>query len=159
MENNLSLIQVRWSGERLGVMMVNQHRQKFFMYGEKFLDLFTNRDYFIEVKLRDRQPNVAIGYYPGQILGTVNQCGELYTIVLHVSDPFSNISFDKRTETFVHVINTLKFTFAVNELEHFTSVMEIMIRDRSQFDERLRAAEAIPLDSKNLKGPLLVPPE
>ena len=155
-----SQIQLRWSRERFGLLMVNSHRQKFFMHAEKFLELLARSEYFVEVKLRDQKPNRAVGYYPGQVIGTVNQAsGGCNSIVLHVSSPFKDIAYDEKAEEFVNILTTMKFTFPVPELALFKGVVEIMVRDRFQFDERLRAAEATPLDTKKLKGILLVPPE
>lgn len=156
--DSLSLGQIRWNRERFGLSMVNCNRQKFFIHAEKLLELCANPDYIVEVKMRDQKPNRAIGYYPGQVLGTVQREGDLFTIILYVSTPFKDISYDEKTEVLHHLLTTLHFTFAADDLERFRAVLEIMVRDRSLFDERSRAAEATPLDRDRLNALLAVPP-
>lgn len=158
MSNGLSLMQIRWSGERFGVMLLNEHRQRFFMYAEKFLELFSRPGEYIEIKLRDRRPNRAIGYYAGQVCGRINQDNDRVTIVLQVSDPYHDLTSDDEQETFKHIITSLQFTFLATELEQFRSVVTIMARDRALFDERLRAAEATPLKTRRPRETLPVTP-
>ena len=155
MSNGLSLMQIRWSGERFGVMLLNEHRQRFFMYAEKFLELITRPREDIEIKMRDRRPNRATGYYAGQVLGRICHDNDRFTMVLHVSYPDHDLTYDPEKEIFTHLITTMQFTFMTTELEQFRSVVEIMARDRSIFEERLRAAEATPLKKRNLRE---VPP-
>ena len=155
--NTLSQIQIRWNRERFGIMMVNSDRQKFYMYAEKFLELCTSEEPFIEVKLRDQKPNKAVGYYPGQVLGSVAENGGRCTITFYISTPHKNITLNAKTNAYDNILTTMKFAFVVAELEHFKEVVEIMLRDRSLFDERLRAAEATPLNHEQLRGLFTVP--
>jgi hypothetical protein len=155
--NLLSQLQIRWNRERIGVLMVNSNRQKFFMFAEKFLELCTSEDPFIEVKLRDQKPNKAVGYYPGQVLGSATEADGLCTITFYVSNPHKNIALNNKTRSFDNILTSLKFTFVADELEHFKEVLDIMVRDRSLFDERLRAAEATPLNHEQLRGLFAIP--
>ncbi|MBJ6799730.1 hypothetical protein [Geomonas propionica] len=138
--------QIRWYQNRLGLLMVNEHRQRFFIFAEKLLALFAEPGRCKEIKLRDRKPGRASGYYPGQVLGVLALQGTNYTLTLYVGYPNENIPFTPETGFApLEYLTRLQFCFPQGELETFRCAVEIMLAQGRVFEERLQAAEATPL--------------
>ncbi len=147
--NDRSYAQIRWRQNRLGLLMTNVCRQRFFIYAEKLSALFKEPGCYKEVKIRDRKPGRAIGYYAGQVLGILAPHGDGYQITLIVGDPLQNIDYDPKIDQApLDYLTEMRFNFPISELTLFNNTLEIMHVQTQQFDEYITAAEATPLESK-----------
>lgn len=143
--NARSLAQVRWQQDRLGLLMVNDQRDRFFLHGDKLLELFARTDEYLVVKLRHRRPVQAIGSYPGQIMGSLNYEGETTRITLYVGEAFRDIGYNEATGKLRHYLTTQTHVFDRAELEAYRQVIQTMVSQHTVFDDLLRGAEATQL--------------
>ena len=150
-----ALGQLRWHNGRLGLMLVNPHRQRFFLYAEKLLMMAANPGGVIEAKVRDRNPDKAIGYYPGQVVGTLTYQGEEAILTLVVGEPYRNLELpaDGSLPDSYHV--KMLFTFAERELNLLKDAISLMQKQRDDFADLLQGAEGVPLmpSIRAKKGP------
>lgn len=142
-----SYAQLRWQQDRFGLLLINSRREKFFLYADKLCELYAHQDEYLVLKLRDRKPGRAIGYYPGQVVGTLDESETSIEIHLYVSEPYRDVGFKKEggteePETF-HV--DFIFTFPLKEFLRFKRVIDTMLEQEREFTEQLRAAEMTPL--------------
>ena len=142
-----SYAQIRWQQDRFGLLLVNAHREKYFLYAEKLQELYEHDDLYHVLKLRDRKPSKAIGYYPGQVIGSLDKAEETITIRLFISEPYRDVIFKKDSDSFepetYHVAQV--FTFPKNEFVRFKKLLDVMLEQAQQFGDELRAAEMTPL--------------
>jgi len=141
-----SLCQIRWSNNRLGLMLVNPERQRFFIYVEKFLMLFDPGG-LVEVKLRDRRPGRAVGYYPGQVIGRLTIQGENALITLIIGEPYHNLFTPADGGLPEDFLVKMTFVFPISEMTTIKEAIDLMSGQMSEFDDRIQAAEATPLIS------------
>lgn len=145
---NRCFAQIRWQQNRLGLLMVNERRQRFFVFAEKLIAMINDPGRCQEIKLRDRKPMKASGYYAGQVLGSLTEAENLYQIDLYIGDPLYNIDFNPQVETAPkEYLTCMKFTFPCDELDVLHRAMSIMLDQSVRFNEHLNAAEATPLDN------------
>lgn len=126
-------------------MLVNEHHQRFFMFAEKLMALFADPGGVKEVKVRDRQPNRAAGYYPGQVLGSLTRQGGNVTIILVVGEPYFNLVLPNGGGLPEEYFLKMAFTFPKRDLTLLHDTADLMLSQRAEFEERLQAAEATPL--------------
>jgi hypothetical protein len=145
-----SYAQIRWQQERFGLLLVNSRNEKFFLYADKLQKLFDRDDEYVVLKLRDRKPSRAIGYYPGQVIGTLDKTAEKISICLYISEPYSDVKFlndgGAVTPDEFHVEQL--FTFPLKEFMRFKTIIDTMLEQAQFFSEQLRAAEMTPLSLK-----------
>ena len=140
-----SYAQIRWQNDRLGLLVVNTSNERFFIHAEKLQELFNRQEEYTVVKQRDRKPSRAIGYYAGQVYGTLDQEGEEYQVTLYIGNPYEDIGFDMKACLPKGYLLVQKYTFPKAELARFKRVMADMLEQKQDFDNALSAAEATPL--------------
>lgn len=148
-----SFAQIRWQQERLGLLMVNDRHERFFLHGAKLMELFDRQvtgrnplpEDFLIVKQRDRRPNRAIGYYGGEVRGILMENGDTCTLTLYVGEPYRSFGFDVIRHELTDLLATLRFTFPLSEIRGYSDCILLMLQQKDTFDERLHAAEATPL--------------
>lgn len=144
-----SYAQIRWQQNRLGLLMTNVCRQRFFIYAEKVSALFNDPGPYKEIKHRDRKPSGAIGYYAGQVLGALSTQGDDHLITLIIGDPLQNIDYDpKSNKAPKDYLTSMTFLFPKTELRLFHDTMMTMRSQEQEFATYLLAAEATPLEIK-----------
>lgn len=142
-----SFAQIRWQQDRFGLLMVNSGREKFFLLADKLQEMFERDDDFVVLKLRDRKPGRSIGYYPGQVVGTIDKTEETVKVRLYISEPYRDVIFKTEggfiePETY-HIVQV--FTFPYKEFMRFKRVLDTMLQQEAFFRDQLRAAEMTPL--------------
>lgn len=140
-----ALAQLRWHNGRLGVMLVNEHNQRFFMFAEKLMALVAEPGGVKEVKVRDRQPNRAAGYYPGQVLGSLTHQGGNVTISLVVGEPYFNLVLPDGGGLPEEYFLKMAFTFPKRDITLLHDSANLMLSQLAEFEARLQSAEATPL--------------
>lgn len=146
-----SFAQIRWQQDRLGLLMVNERRQRFFVFAEKLIAMFNDLGRCKEIKLRDRKPARASGHYAGQVLGAMSVTENLYQIVLYIGYPLGNIDFDPQTELVpLEYLTSMEFIFPCQELDALKFSLETMLNQAVRFNEFLIAAEATPRVTQRL---------
>lgn len=140
-----SFAQIRWHQDRLGLMLVNQERDKFFLHADKLLELHNRQDEYLTVKFRDRNPKRAIGYHGGEILGNLCEEGEVAILTLYLWPLYQNVGFDLSQGLPTGFIATQTYTFPIEELHTYITAISTMIGQKQEFEELLRAAEATPI--------------
>jgi len=139
-----SYAQIRWQSDRLGLLMVNANREKFFIHAEKLELMLTHGDEYVIIKERDRKPGRAIGYYPGMIMGSYTILDGSYHFTLYVGEPYRDIGYDKRTSELTHWIAIMEFQLPCDEVTKYQEVIGLMTGQRATFEARLEEAEATP---------------
>lgn len=152
LNNNMtrSYMQIRWQQDRFGLLMVNANREKFFLFADKLQELYDHADLYHVLKLRDRKPGRAIGYYAGQVIGTLDKGEETIKIRLYISDPYRDVTFktvDDCAEPDVYHVGQV-FTFPKKEFLRFKDALITMLEQAQQFSDDLRAAEMTPLQQR-----------
>jgi hypothetical protein len=147
MMSDRSYAQIRWHQDRIGLMMVNNRREKFFLLGEKLQDLYARQDEYLVVKLRDRRSSRAIGYYPGQVVATLDSGRSTVKIRLYISEPHRDVLF--KTEDDVVEPDTFHveqvYSFPASEFDAYKKAIDTMLEQAQLFTDQLRAAEMTPL--------------
>jgi len=142
-----SYAQIRWQQDRFGLLLVNSRRERFFLYADKLQELCDRDDNYVILKLRDRKPSRAIGYYPGQVVGTIDRKNASVVISLYISEPYSDVKFKETAEfmepNIYHVAQV--FTFPYDEFEIFKNALDTMLEQERLFSNELRSAEMTPL--------------
>lgn len=139
-----SYAQIRWQGDRLGLLMVNTSREKFFIHAEKLDLMLAHGDEYVIIKERDRKPGRAIGYYPGMIMGSYAIQDGSYHVTLYVGEPYRDIGYDKKTGELTHWITVMEFELPCEEMTKYREVMALMTDQLETFDARLEEAEVTP---------------
>lgn len=136
-------------------MLANARHQRFFLYVEKLLLMAANPGGVIEAKVRDRNPDKAIGYYPGQVVGTLTYLADKAVITLVVGEPYHNLDLpaDGSLPDRYHV--KMIFPFAASELTLLKDSISLMHKQRDEFGDLLQGAEGTPLINfpRAKKGP------
>lgn len=139
-----SYAQIRWQKSKLGLLMVNPSREKFFIHAEKLVWMFNHRDEFLVVKERDRVLSRAVGYYPGMVMGTLDHQDTSYRVTLYIGEPYRDIGYNKETSQLTHFMHTMEYLFPCDELTKYHEVISIMTSQQATFEESLDEAEATP---------------
>lgn len=136
-------------------MLANARHQRFFLYAEKLLLMAANPGGVIEAKVRDRNPDRAIGYYPGQVVGALTYQGEEAIITLVVGEAYHNLELpaDGSLPDRYHV--KMIFPFTASELTLLKDTLSLMQKQRDEFNDLLQGAEGVPLmpSVRAKKGP------
>lgn len=138
--------QLRWQNHRLGLMMTNSCNQRFFLYMEKLQELTDDEGVVKEVKLRDRHPQRAVGYYPGQVVGKLSSSDQSVTITLIAGTPTENLELINNDLPEDYLARMI-FIFPRSDFAILIAAGRLMLSQREVFDDRLSAAEATPLIS------------
>lgn len=145
--------QIRWNKDRFGLMLVNAKRDHFFLMAEKLQDLYDHQDEYRVVKLRDRRPNKASGYYPGQVMGTLELTRETATIWLFIGEPHRDIEFDEdvdgSTPDLYHVRQ--KYTLPRKEFDIYKKAIDLMMEQEQEFIGQYNTAVMTPLKTYRKK--------
>ncbi|MBC7949014.1 MAG: hypothetical protein H7Y42_14105 [Chitinophagaceae bacterium] len=149
-----SFAQIRWHQERLGLMLVNHQRDKFFLHADKLLELHQRPDEYLTVKFRDRKPGRAIGYHGGEIWGNLSADSDQFTLTLYLWPLSQNAGFDPVHGVPVGFIATQKYTLPVDELHTYISAITSMLAQKQGFEELYRAAEATPISTNTFRRTL-----
>ena len=145
-----SYAQIRMQQDRFGLLMVNARRERFFLFADKLQLLYDEDDRYHVLKLRDRKPGRAIGYYAGQVAGTVDKGERIIRIRLYISDPYHDVTFkeaDGCQDPDVYLTSQV-FTFPKEEFERFKTIIDVMLEQAQVFTKELRAAEMTPLTNR-----------
>jgi len=142
-----SYAQIRWQQEQFGLLMVNASNEKFFVRADKLQRMCEEVGQPLVLKLRDRKPSKAIGYYPGQVIGVIERENSSVVIKLYISEPYNDVIFkdppdDKIPESY-HVAQV--FAIPEAEFESFMETIYTMLEQAVDFNKHLRAAEMKPL--------------
>ena len=139
-----SYAQIRWNQNQLGLILVNQDCERFFLRAEKLQDLFTHEGNPRVIKLRDRKPGRASGYYPGQVVGYFDKNEREAVIRLYISEPYRDIVLngDGEPESFLVVE---RYTYPLVEFIEFKRVIDTMVKQEGGVADLLRTAEMTPL--------------
>jgi hypothetical protein len=141
-----SYAQIRWHQDRFGLLMINTRRERFFLHADKLQELYDHDNCYHVLKLRDRRPSSAIGYYAGQVVGALVKTEESIRIKLYISNPHRDVTFK--------LVNGLEvpdaydfaqvFVFPDGEFTLFKSTLDTMLVQARQFSDTLRAVEMTP---------------
>lgn len=154
-----SFAQIRWHQERLGLMLVNPQRDKFFLHADKLLELHQRPDEYLTVKYRDRKPGRAIGYHGGEIWGNLYSDSDQFTLTLYLWPLAQNARFDLVQCVPVDFIAIQTYTLPVDELHTYISAITTMLAQKQGFEELFRAAEATPISTNTFrKNPVKLVP-
>ena len=136
--------QIQWRQGQLGLLMVNQHQQQFFLFAEPLVMMLENPGKYILVKRRDRKPEKAIAYHGGEICGAFENSGENCQISLFFGPLEANIHCDQKRRKALNVIDIQKYSFPKTELDHFKSSIDHMLDQKDLFNRFLREAQTMP---------------
>lgn len=140
-----SLAQLRWHGGRLGVMLVNEHNQRFFVFAEKLKQLFEHPGKARLVKVRDRDPRRATAHYPGEVQGCLTFAGDDATLAFVVGGAYHGLPLNDDGTLPNEYFLRIEFILPRRELTLLHDVAVQMESQRTEFEERLQSAEATPL--------------
>lgn len=143
--------QIRWHQDRLGLLLVNHERDRFFLHADKLLELHKRPDEYLTVKFRDRKPGRAIGYHGGEIWGNLSEEGERTILEFHLFPLYQDGRYDPVQGVPVGFIAVQTYILPTKELHTYLNAITIMMAQRQQFDDLLRAAEATPITTNVLK--------
>ena len=145
-----SYAQIRLQQDRFGLLMVNALREKFFLFADKLKLLYADDAHFHVLKLRDRKPGRAIGYYPGQVIGTVDKDEEFIKITIYISEANCDVTFIdvEGAEVPGVYLTSHVFTFPRKEFVRFKNILDVMLDQAQEFSEMLRAAEMTRLKTR-----------
>lgn len=147
-----SYAQIRWQQEQFGLLLVNASRERFFIRADKLQKMCEYDGVPLVLKLRDRKPGRAIGYYPGQVIGIIGRENSSIVIRLYISEPYKDVIFKAPPDDMIpesyHVAQI--FTFPEDEFESFIVALDTMIDQAAHFNEQLRAAEMTPLKQQRM---------
>lgn len=136
--------QIRWQQDQLGLLLVNDRNERFFLFADKLLELDARRGECLVVKLRNRRPGSAIGYYSGQVAGKLEQEGQTSRITLFIGDPYQDIKLSADGQP-TGWIKSLEFCVPNSEMEPFVKALSIMVGQQRDVEAAHRSAEATPL--------------
>lgn len=136
--------QIRWQQEQLGLLLVNDRNERFFLFAEKLLELDARRGEPLVVKLRNRRPGSAVGYYGGQVVGKLEQEGQTSRVTLYIGDPYQDLRLNAKGQP-TGWIKSLEFGVPNSEMETFVQALTIMVAQQNKVVSALRSAEATPL--------------
>lgn len=140
-----SYAQIRWQQNRFGLLLVNTCGEKFFLYADKLQELYDNQNDLRVLKLRDRKPSRAIGYYPGQVVGTIDMTDESVLIRLYIGEPYRDLKIDPDIDEPADFLVAPRFLFPVQEFMRFKRTLDIMLEQERIFSDQIRTAEMTPL--------------
>ncbi len=145
--------QIRWHQDRLGLLLVNHERQKFFLHADKLLELRRGTDYYPVIKFRDRNPSRAIAYHGGEIRGNLSEEGERAILTLYLFPLYQDCRDDPFQGVPSGFMAIQTYNIPTKELNAHLNAIHIMTAQRQQFDDLLRAAEATPITTNVRKLP------
>lgn len=142
-----TLAQIRWYQDRLGLMLVNDQRDRFFLRAEKLVELYNRPDEYLTVKLRDRKPGRAIGYHGGEVVGNMYRDGGQYILTMYLWPLMQNVKFDHDQGVPVGFISTQTYILPSDEMNAYINAITFMLNRKLEFEDLIRAAEATPIST------------
>ncbi len=139
--------------QQLGLLMVNQNQQSFFIYAQALLGLMKTENNLTLIKKRNRDPEKAFGYHGGAIFARWNKATpdnkdkdqpEAVTLSLHFGEVEKKVEYDKETGELRNIIDVQEYLYPAVELETMVRGIEYMLKQQEQFDRLLFEAETNP---------------
>lgn len=148
-----SYARIIWRKRQLGLLLVNQNQQSFFIYAETLLAVMNAENDLALIKKRDRDPSQAIGYHGGAIFASwtadiiedsPDNLSESVTLSLYFGEVEKKAIYDKKTGELRNIIDTQTFLFPRKELESMVRGIKIMVKQQDKFQRLLYDAETNP---------------
>lgn len=154
LKNTKAEARILWKGQQLGLMIVNHEGESLFIYDKPLLAMWKNRNELIEVKTRDRDPEKAIKYHPGDIWGVIKEGDRTrdegqfqggLKIVLYLGEADRSMKIDSQTGLPCHYVDKQEYNFPQKALESLLAAIDYMDRTSANFKESLDYAETRPI--------------
>lgn len=116
---------------------------RFFIYAEKLIALCDAPGQYRVIKRRDKHPEKAVGYHPGEIIGRLDIEKGWARICLFLGECGQSIEPDGKGG-FLNVVREPHHSIPLKELELFVSVLTLVLRQREDFDATLSMADSLP---------------
>lgn len=149
---------ILWKGKQLGLMLVNQEGESLFIYDNQILSMWENLEELIEVKTRDRNPEKAINYHPGDIWGVIKDGGrardddgnvqDSLKIVLYFGEAERSMKFDAQKCLPIHYVDIQTYLVPKSALEILIKAIKVMTQTKDSFDVFLNYAKTRPVSRK-----------
>lgn len=124
--------QIVWRGPRVGLHLVNQDNESFFLYPEPLMALSEDASVYTLVKRRDRRPERAIGYHPGAVYATLEEDGDDSILTLLLFEAENRQPFNAEGEIQgVHFDQV--YRLPKPELAAFISCLKTMVIQHREF--------------------------
>ena len=137
---------------QLGLLMVNPHQASFFIYAEALISLMKHENNLVLVKKRDRDPEKAIGYHGGAIVGYWEEVPEdpesnqpqACKVVLMFGEVEQKMEYVQQTGEVRHVAFSQEYLFPLAEFEILIESIKTMKAQQNRFDRLAMEAETDP---------------
>lgn len=139
--------------KRLGLLLVNQNQQSFFIYAEYLIALMRSEDNLTLIKKRDRDPEKAIAHHGGAIFAHWNKIAasaqdqeepEALTLTFHLGELERKVEYIKETGEIRNIIETQEYLFPYDEWATLLDSIKKMLEQQQRFDRLLFEAETNP---------------
>lgn len=131
----LAAIQIDRKGSPLGVSLINDDGENFFLHEQSLLALWSNPSRFVQIKRRNRDPQEAIGYHAGQVLGTIDRVGDEVELRLFFGPVDHDLKYDSDTKSLIGAVGQENYRLPHGDLEAVARAFAVFSRHRSHFHE------------------------
>jgi len=128
-----SFAQIVWRRQRLGLEVVNPGLQSDFLFADVLRQVCKAPGSLKLVKHRDRRPERAIGYHPGEVWARYDATGDTAKVTVYLWPLVQKKALDPETGEPIDCI-AHQYLFPLKEFLTFIQVMNDMLDQRDQFD-------------------------
>ena len=116
----------------------------FFIHAEKLKALRAAPGKYRRIKLRDKYPEKAIGYHPGEIIGRLDLGKKgLVRICLFLGECGQNIAPDGKGRL-LNVLREHQHILRLEELDLFLKTLSLVMAQKGKFDEAEALFDSLP---------------
>lgn len=139
-----SYAQIIQRKQRLGLLMVNQNMQSNFVFANIIIDICNHSTEYRVVKYRDRRPERAIGYHPGEIWGTYDETTKTSRITLYLW-PIGQKAFQDPETGELYDCTTHTYLFPREEFKSFLHVLTCIEQQKDTFEDLQNSIACTPV--------------
>lgn len=138
-----SYAQIVWRRQRLGLVMVNPGLQSDFIFAEVLQQACKEPGRLKLVKHRDRRPERAINYHPGEVWAQYDATGGTAKITVYLWPLVQKKVLHPETGEPLDCMSH-QYLFPLKEFQTFVQVINDMLDQKDQFDALDRSFAATP---------------
>jgi hypothetical protein len=127
--------------DRLGLHLVNEYRQQYFLYAKPLMTMVTWPEEYARVKLRNAPQKPAIGYPAGDVWGVFESGEDEITITLLIGPRDLNIELNRQTQEPENVVAGQTYILPNEEFDMLYQALELMVHQKEEFQDLLDGAE------------------
>lgn len=120
--------------QRLGLEMINLNMQSDFVFASLIIEMCKRPQEYCLIKQRDRRPDRAIGYHPGEVWGTYDESAKTSEIILYLWPLAQKSFFNAETGEPIDC-TTHKYLFPKAEFLSFLQVLTCMLKQKDTFED------------------------